>query len=60
MSQQHQVAITNDRSQDIVKVMRDATCKLANGFHLGLLRDLAFQCNFFAIILQPEQHRSLT
>ena len=59
MAQQHQVAMANDRGQDIVEIMRHPAGQLANRLHLGCLRHLAFQFRFLAIVADREQHRSL-
>jgi hypothetical protein len=41
MAHQHQVAMADDRGQDVVEVVRDAAGELADRLHLGRLRNLA-------------------
>ena len=47
MTEQHQVAIADDRGQHVVEVMRNAAGKLTDRLHLGRLRHLAPQALFF-------------
>ena len=54
---QHQVAVADDRGQDVVEVVRDAAGELADRLHLGRLRDLALELGFLAIVLEQQQHR---
>ena len=42
MAQQHQIAITDDGGQYIIKIMRNTARKLPYGLHLGCLRHLTF------------------
>ena len=55
----HQVAMADDRGQDIVEIMRDAAGELAHRLHLGRLQHLPLELRFLAIVLEAEQHRRL-
>ena len=55
MAQQHQIAISEDRGQDIVEIMRHAAGKLTDRLHFGGLGDLPFKLRFLAIVLQAQQ-----
>ena len=57
MAKHHQVAIADNRGQDIVEIMRNAASKLSHRLHFGCLCHLAFQLGFLAVVLQPEEHR---
>ena len=59
MAHQHQVAMPDDRGQDIVEIVRDAAGELADRLHLGRLRHLALEPGLLAIVLQAEQHRRI-
>ena len=59
MPHQHQVAVADDRGQDVVEVVRDAAGELADDLHLGRLRDLALELGFLAIVLEQQQHRGV-
>ena len=59
MAHQHQVAMADDRGQDIVEIVRDAAGELADRLHLGRLRDLALELGFLAIVLEQQQHRRI-
>ena len=59
VAHQHQVAMADDRGQDIVEVVRDAAGELADRLHLGRLRDLALELGFLAIVLEQQQHRRI-
>jgi hypothetical protein len=56
---QHQVAMADDRRQDIVEVVRHAAGKLADDLHLGRLRNLALELRFLAIVLEQEEDRGV-
>ena len=56
---QHQVAMADDRGQDIVEVVRDAAGELADDLHLGRLGDLALELGFLAIVLEQQKHRGV-
>ena len=43
VAHQHQVAMADDRGQDIVEIVRDAAGELADRLHLGRLGDLALE-----------------
>ena len=53
----HQVAMADDRGQDIVEIVGDAAGELADRLHLGRLRDLALELGFLAIVLEQQQDR---
>ena len=55
----HQVAMADDRGQDIVEIMRHAAGQLADRLHFGRLRNLALQFGFLAIVLEQDQHRRI-
>jgi hypothetical protein len=38
-----QVAISKDRGQDVIEIMRDAACEPAHGFHLLRLQQLLLE-----------------
>ena len=59
VAHQHQVAVADDRGQDVVEVVRDAAGELADHLHLGRLRDLPLELRFLAIVLEQEQHRGV-
>ena len=59
VAHQHQVAMADDRGQDVVEVVRDAAGELADRLHLGRLRDLALELGFLAIVLEQQQHRRI-
>jgi hypothetical protein len=56
VAHQHEVAITQDRGQDVVEVVRDAAGQLPDRLHLGRLGDFALQPRFLAIVLEAEEH----
>ena len=58
MAQKHEIACTDDRCQDIIKVMRDTACQLAHSLHLGRLCNLAFQLILFAGVCYTDENRS--
>ena len=53
---QHQVAVADDRGEDVVEIVRDAAGELADDLHLRRLGDLALELRFLAIVLEAEQH----
>ena len=55
MAEQHQVAMADDRRQDIVEVMGHTAGQLSDGLHLCRLGDLALQFRFLAIVADREQ-----
>ena len=59
MPHQHQVAVADDRGQDVVEIVRDAAGELADDLHLGRLRDLALELGLLAIVLEQQQHRGI-
>ena len=59
VAQQHEVAIADDRGEDIVEIMRHPTCQLADRLHLGRLRHLPLEAGFLGRIDKAEQHRRL-
>ena len=59
VAHQHQVAMADDRGQDVVEVVRDAAGELADRLHLGRLRDLPLELGFLAIVLEQQQHRGI-
>ena len=59
VAQEHEIAIADDGGQHIVEVMRDTACQLADGLHLGGLRNLAAQTLFLGGIGDREQHRRI-
>ena len=59
MPHQHQIAVPDDRGQDIVEVMRDAAGKLADDLHFRGLGDLPLELGFLAIVLEQQQHRGV-
>ena len=56
---QHQVAMADDRGQDVVEVVRDAAGELADDLHLGRLGDLPLELGFLAIVLEQQQDRGV-
>ena len=60
MPQQHEVAISDNRGQDVVEIMRNTARQLPDRFHLRLLGELPLQGYLFAIILKSKQNRSAT
>ena len=56
---QHQVAMADDRGQDVVEIVRDAAGELADRLHLGRLGDLPLELGFLAIVLEQQQHRRI-
>ena len=56
---QHQVAVADDRRQDVVEVVRDAAGELADDLHFRRLRNLPLELGFLAIVLEKEQHRRI-
>ena len=54
---QHQVAVADDRGQDVVEVVGDAAGELADHLHLRRLSDLALELGFLAIVLEQQKHR---
>ena len=56
---QHQVAVPDDRGQDVVEIVGDAAGELADDLHLGRLGDLALELRLLAIVLEQEQHRGV-
>ena len=59
VAHQHQVAMADDRGQDVVEVVRDAAGELPDHLHLGRLRDLPLELGFLAIVLEQEQDRGI-
>ena len=59
MAHQHQIAVADDGSQDVVEVVRHAPGELANDLHLGCLGHLALELGFLAIVLEQEQNRGI-
>ena len=59
VAHQHQVAMADDRGQDVVEIVRDAAGELADRLHLGRLRDLALELGLLAIVLEQQQHRRI-
>ena len=59
MPHEHQVAVADDRGQDVVEVVSYAACELADDLHLGCLRDLPLELCFFAIVLEQQQDRGV-
>ena len=59
VAHQHQVAMADDRGQDVVEIVGDAAGELADDLHLGRLRDLALELGFLAIVLEQKQHRGI-
>ncbi len=55
VAHQHEVAIADDRGQDVVEVVGDAAGELADGLHLRGLGDLALEAILLAIVLEREQ-----
>ena len=60
MPHQHQVAVADDRGEDVVEVVRDAAGQLTDDLHLGRLRDLPLELRFFAIVLEQKQDGCVT
>ena len=59
MPHEHQVAVADDRSQNVVEVVSHAAGELADDLHLGCLRDLPLELRFFAIVLEQQQNRGV-
>jgi hypothetical protein len=60
VAHQHEVAISQDRRQDIVEIVGDAAGQLSDRLHLGRLGDLALEPVRLAIVLHRQYHRGLT
>jgi hypothetical protein len=49
---QHQVAMADDRGEDVVEIVSDSAGQLADGLHLRRLRDLALEPILLCIVLE--------
>ena len=59
MAHQHEVAMADDRGQDIVEIVSDPAGELSDHLHLGCLGDLPLELGFLAIVLQQQQDRGI-
>ena len=59
MAHQHQIAMPDDRGEDVVEIVRNTARELPHRLHLRGLRHFALQPRFLAIVLEAQQHRRI-